>query len=204
MLSFPSCLLRSWEESHNALPKGLSSRSISGIERLICSGEGSLYGVSLDASKCFDRISLSDAIRAGTACGVPVQVLAPVIAFYIGHQRHTSVRHFLDKKKWNLSRGLIQGCSISVLLCCCVMRSWHEAVGPQICAYSFVDDRLLLTANSEVLSASWRASETWDHAHHWELNQKKSTQFCVRAPDGDSVLEKRAARRRNSVCLVRP
>ena len=156
------------------------------IERLICSGEGSLYGVSLDASKCFDRISLSDAIRAGTTCGVPMQVLAPVVAFYLGHQRHTSVRHFLDKKKWAISRGLIQGCSISVLLCCCVMRSWHEAVGPEICAYSFVDDRLLLTDNAEDLSASWRASEEWDHTHQWELNQKKSTHFVL-GPSMDAL-----------------
>ena len=152
------------------------------IERLICSGQGTLYGVSLDASKCFDRISLTDAIRAGSVCGVPQQILAPIASFYLCHRRHTSVRHFLDRKPWQISRGLIQGCSISVLLCCCVMRSWHESVGPEICAYSFVDDRILLSEAPGPLKAAWTNSEEWDRQHHWSLNQGKSTQFCLGPP----------------------
>ena len=155
------------------------------IEKIICTGAGSLYGVSLDASKCFDRVSLSDAIRAGLSCGVMPQVLAPIASFYLGHERHTSVRHYLDRNSWNISRGLIQGCSISVLLCCCVMRSWHEAVGPEICAYSFVDDRLLLSAEQQQLLVSWQASEEWDHSHQWSLNQDKSIHVCVGPPMGD-------------------
>ena len=149
------------------------------IERLVCTGQGSLYGVSLDAAKCFDRIALSDALKAGMSCAIPLELLAPVISFYLGHERHTSVRHFLDRRGWEVSRGLIQGCSISVLLTCCVLRSWHEAMGPNVSAFSYIDDRLLLSSESAQLEASWHHSERWDIERHWMLNQKKTIQFCV-------------------------
>ena len=54
------------------------------LENLVRSGKGSLYGVSLDASKCFDRISVSDAVRAGLSCDIPSGLLSGIASFYSG------------------------------------------------------------------------------------------------------------------------
>ena len=174
------------EEMLGGLPGRSSSAAVLSvylwIEQLIRTGQGSLYGISLDASKCFDRISISDAIRAGLSCDIPSGLLSGVASFYLGHQRYTSVRHFLDITPWTMSRGLIQGCSISVLLTCCVLKTWHEMMTPSVRSFSFVDDRLLLSQSSEHLSRTWTASELWDNNRHWVLNHEKTYQFSIGPP----------------------
>ena len=110
---------------------GLPGRSTDGaimrvflwVEQIARSRAGTLYGISLDASKCFDRISIWDALAAGAACGIPAWLLGGVGSFYLAHKRFTSIRQHIDPYPWKISRGLIQGCSVSVLLTCCVLKT---------------------------------------------------------------------------------
>ena len=135
------------------------------VERIIRTGEGRLFGISLDASKCFDRISVLDALRAGAACKFPSHLLAAIGSFYQVHERFTCIRQMLDTKSWSISRGIIQGCSVSVILTCCVLKTWHDLSLPGVLSLSFIDDRLLLSEDSEALSQNWTSSCRWDVTH---------------------------------------
>ena len=152
------------------------------VEQIARSRAGTLYGISLDASKCFDRISVWDALAAGAACGIPTRLLGGVGSFYLAHKRFTSIRQHLDPCSWEISRGLIQGCSISVLLTCCVLKTWHDISSPQATCFSFIDDRLILSSEPSPLTATWERSTEWDSEHHWQLNPGKTIQFTQGPP----------------------
>ena len=149
------------------------------IERIIRTGEGRLYGVSLDASKCFDRISVLDALRAGAACNFPAPFLAAIGSFYQAYKRFTSIRQMLDESSWSISRGVIQGCSVSVILTCCVLKTWHDLSCPGVLSLSFIDDRLLLSDDSEALELNWTRSQAWDVEHQWQVNSAKTIQVSL-------------------------
>ena len=151
------------------------------IESVIRQGRGCVLGVSLDAAKCFDRISVLDAVRAGEWCGIPRRFLQAIAAFYAQHQRHTSVRKHIDPQPWSLSRGLIQGCAASVLLTCCLLSTWHERIPKGVGTYSFIDDRLLFGQEARLVEEAWICSEAWNEQHGWAINPSKTVQFEVGA-----------------------
>ena len=152
------------------------------IEKIRLSSSSSVIcGISLDASKCFDKITWRDALLCGLDAGIHPGFMRALISFCMQHQRHTSIRSMLDENPWRISRGILQGCAASVLVTCTILRTWHHLSISGLFCYSFVDDRLLLGTSVSVLTRGWCESELWDIRHGWTLNASKTSVFAVGA-----------------------
>ena len=136
-----------------------------------------LYGVALDASKCFDRVRWGDLWRHLAQLSLPQPLLRAMKSFYATHARHTVIRGHLDVQSWKVSSGLLQGCPLSVLATVSLVATWHQCIPVPTLAQSFIDDRLLLSPNPHALSLSWKASETWNQLSGWKVNLDKTVAF---------------------------
>ena len=142
----------------------------------------SICGISLDASKCFDRIDWSQIANLACEQGVPHGIVRAVLSFYVSHKRYSSLGGKLDGVSWSLSRGLLQGCSLSVAFTLALVSRWHYALGAGIKSLSFVDDRILLSRTSGELEEAWQQSQMWDRSHGWRVNTSKTNVFAVGQP----------------------
>ena len=143
-------------------------------------------GITMDATKCFDKVPWPSALQVCLASGMPRPVLISLFDMYLHQKRHTTIRGCIDTNVWNLQKGILQGCPLSVLVLCCLVSSWHsclDELGSQIRAVSFVDDRLLVANTIDCLERAWNASLVWDTTHQWHLNPPKSAAFSVGLPD---------------------
>ena len=152
-------------------------------------------GIAMDATKCFDKVPWPSALSVCRSVGFP-DFLVALFDMYLGQKRHTSLRGYIDTCTWNLEKGILQGCPISVLVLCSLVSSWHsclDELGSHVRSVSFVDDRLLTATNHDQLLKAWSLSLDWDRRHHWVLNPKKSCAFSVGLPspqlsvEGDTV-----------------
>ena len=96
-------------------------------------------GISVDASKCFDRISWVHCLQVARQLGVPDGPLRGWAAMVLQQKRRTCLQARLDDKR------------CSVLLWCCVVASWHTCLGELARLVSCIDDRLILTGSEEEL-----------------------------------------------------
>ena len=163
------------------------------IEKLRLSGStASVCGISLDASKCFDKISWGDALRCGLEAGIQPGFMKGLVSYYMQHQRHTSIRSMIDEVPWRITRGIMQGCAASVLVTCTILRTWHQISSPGMYCFSFIDDRLLVGSSVTELARCWCNSEIWDVRHGWELNVSKTSVFAVGASSPSLSWQKQA------------
>ena len=115
------------------------------IEQLRRSPEKDTCVVSfVDASKCFDKIDLKDALQSGLACGIEPALLKGLMGLYLSLRRHTSLRMYVDRNHWVTKQGILQGCAASVLLTCCILKRLQKLCTPAVEGFSLIDDRLLI------------------------------------------------------------
>ena len=105
----------------------------------------SLYGIAVDASKCFDRIAWSQMWALLISVHAPPSVIRSMSSFYLAHSRHTHIRGTLDKVGWSVSSGLLQGCPLSVLCTVLLVSTWHISIPESVQGQSYIDDRLMLS-----------------------------------------------------------
>ena len=138
-----------------------------------------LLGVSLDASKCFDRIDWMQVAKLACEQGVSHGVVRAILSYYLVHKRYASLGGRMDGQAWQLSRGLLQGCSLSVAFTLSLVSHWHHSLGANIRSISFIDDRIMLAQSSEHLEEAWEISMQWDRSHGWAVNVCKTVGFAV-------------------------
>ena len=146
-----------------------------------------LFGISVDASKCFDRIRWSDAWSTLQELHAPHAILRAMSTFYLAHQRFTHVRGLLDPTPWDASCGLLQGCPLSVMTTLILVASWHVRFSPAILAKSYIDDRLLVSSSLRALRDAWSESLDWDRERGWEANLDKTVVFSTQGNSLDLI-----------------
>ena len=141
-----------------------------------------LHMLSLDASKCFDRITFESASREGRRCGLPSRLLGTLLGFWSVMIRSFSVGGYLDEVALLPQNGVPQGCPLSALLCNTIVQDWHGAIEHTPChTGAFLDDRVLWAHNHPDLLSGWEKSLEWERLQGWVLNTSKSCHIQVPA-----------------------
>ena len=135
-------------------------------------------GISLDASKCFDRIRWSALWTQLENYGVPKPILCSLSGFYLSHARHTIVRGIYDPEAWRVTAGLLQGCALSVACTVATVATWHKQL-QHTNNMSYIDDRLLTAPDSQMLVRAWKDSCNWDVQAGWVTNHRKTLCFSL-------------------------
>ena len=163
-------------------------------EAFACGLCPSVVGISLDASKCFDRIDWAQVAQLACDEGVNHGIIRAVLGFYTSHARYASLGGRMDGVPWVITRGLLQGCSLSVAFTLSLVSRWHYVLGNNLKTLSFVDDRIILARCGGDLSEGWQASQQWDREHGWQVNTAKTVGFVLGEEfpalnDGDDRIE---------------
>ena len=138
-------------------------------------GGGHAYLLTIDASKCFDRIERCSALGAASALGIPKTLLRALGMFWRQLERRFSVGGFLSSSVVTAANGLPQGDPLSVLLTNCVVEGWVRMLSPldaRLCAY--IDDRTVLTTSEAQMREAWSLTHRWEKQEHWQMNVGKS------------------------------
>ena len=107
--------------------------------------KGPLHVLSVDASKCFERIRFAHALGAGEDFGIPRATLRGVAAFLGMVTRIFSCGAYIDTLPVEPDNGLLQGDPMSVILCNVCVWQWMQAVQSKgVETFSFIDDRTLI------------------------------------------------------------
>eukprot|EP00971_Amphidinium_carterae_P332568 6466790-Amphidinium_carterae.1 len=137
-------------------------------------GTDPIFILSLDASKCFDRITHVSVLEAARECMIPVQLLGALAGFYSGVERYMSASGYISSDCFHPTNGIPQGCCFSALITNCLVHQWCQEMrnvgaNPQ----SFLDDRTIVTSSLESLQEAAAISHKWDCKNRWRLNVKK-------------------------------
>ena len=138
------------------------------------------FALTLDASKCFDRILPTHALSLADRWGVESGVLRGLGGFLMQVRRRFSCGGYPDQIDLCPLNGLLQGDPLSVLLCNYCVDDWVRTIEAEqppdthlkICA--FIDDRTILGDDLEQMLLAWEASKGWERQNGWECNEKKT------------------------------
>ena len=90
-----------------------------------------LFGVSFDFAKCFDRIPHGIMLRLVGEMGLPTELLRPIGAMYAGLRRRFRMGAFVGQS-FRSTNGILQGCPLSVVLLNALLSVWLEAVSQEV------------------------------------------------------------------------
>ena len=130
-------------------PQGRMLRFMLRIEQLIheaavSGSQQHLLFVSLDASKCFDRVIQHKTLEDARLFGLPLPALRGIGAHMRQLVRHFSCGGALDPNPVVPTSGLLQGDPYSVILCNVVVMTWvRETRREGVESTAFIDDRFL-------------------------------------------------------------
>ena len=140
-----------------------------------------LWGVVLDASKCFDSLAVASVCAIAEKLGVDAVLLSAISRWYISHERRVVVSQWIQRPV-KPKRGLLQGCPLSVALCSIWGLVWVEKVSvilgslpPQI-SYSnvYMDDMSFLASSRDKVELAMGFSGVYMAAWGIEINKSKS------------------------------
>ena len=109
-----------------------------------------LVGMSIDWSKCFDRVPQGIAFNLAEKQGLHPRVLQPLRGMYRDLRRRFVMAGHVGSE-FAASNGVIQGCPLSVLLLNLLMNTWARAVKAQTATATpkvYADDAGVLSQNS--------------------------------------------------------
>ena len=161
--------------------------------------------LSVDASKCFDRIRPTQALSLAAKHGLDTRTLRGIASFNLQLQRRFSCATELDAVGLTPTNGLLQGDPLSVLLCNLCIQDWHLAVTTEnqpvermghidappssVTTCAFIDDRTMVSSSYASLQQAWRKSVAWDKKTSWKVNVDKTHMMAVRAKQQERVGE---------------
>ena len=159
--------------------------------------------LSVDASKCFDRIRPTQALELAARHGLDPRTLRGIASFNLQLQRRFSCATVLDTVGLTPTNGLLQGDPMSVLLCNLCIQDWHRAVTKEnphaeapsdvlpspttVKTCAFIDDRTLVTTSYASMQQAWQNGVAWDAATSWKVNADKTHMLAVRAPNREPI-----------------
>ena len=156
-----------------------------------------VYVLTLDQSKCFDRINL-DALEAIVqkcniqSLRVGLHIYRQLSRIMFLHGEPTA--YVLKNPTANGLIGIPQGCPIATIYCNLLAVVWlhrMQAILPHATAFSYLDDRMILASSWSDLDAALQATIALDRSVGPELNAGKCA--CAHAPGAGRVRKKRPA-----------
>ena len=132
---------------HAWLPAALMCES---IWRLDPSFRNPIQRMSIDTEKFFDNVPPDKACESLLRTGFPASVVATWQFMIKNLQRFTSLNGSVSKTGFRSSLGILQGDPLSMLAAATMLGEWtNEIPHDNIFAKVFVDDRLMLSSNSQ-------------------------------------------------------
>ena len=109
-----------------------------------------LVGMSIDWSKCFDRVLQGIAFKLAERQGIHRRVLQPLRVMYCELRRRFVMAGHVGKE-FAASNDIIQGCLLSVLLLNLLMNTWAKSLKAGVTAMPqvYADDAGVLSKISE-------------------------------------------------------
>ena len=111
------------------------------VERALLEGSD-LAGVSLDYSKCFDRIPITIVLRLAERIGMDARLLKAIKGMFDQLQRRFRVNGAVGKP-FTSTNGILQGCPLSVIFLNLLICVWIRAVKEEVPGaelHAFADD----------------------------------------------------------------
>ena len=197
--------LHNWIQSW--IPKelhgGLSKRStvtatapvLTAVARATADNEP-VVGVSLDYTACFDRIDVKLGLELLQRLGLPDRITKPLLYLY-DHMQRTCRVGAACSDFFHASMGIIQGCSMSVLMLNSIMSVWvwwvKDQLGtPQLRQAKtvlsvYLDDRNIVSQSAGVLAQILEKSRHFDQLINSELNTKKCQIYASSISDASEI-----------------
>ena len=162
-----------WAEFEECIAGGIPSRSsapgilniLNQLEEAIekhHSEEGFNYWglLSLDASKCFDKIHQLGAMQTSLQYGIPQYTIQPLSAFLLQVERHFSAAGLYDVQALRPTNGLLQRDPLSVVICNILVSSWAKEISEASAEpFAYIDDRTIIAHQPSDLEKAWQASQ---------------------------------------------
>ncbi|CAE7451987.1 unnamed protein product [Symbiodinium natans] len=165
------------------LTGGLKGRSASQAHESLHESlqNSTLFGAKLDIAKCFDHVSVPQALHVWQVLGAPESVTTVLSTFYASQVKTMEWQGVSAKNAFSCKRGLLQGCPCSGALLAGLMATWvhHlKATGPTVHFSVFADDRTLWSDTLGNLQKAVAESDIIDKVFGFNLNGKKCEFFC--------------------------
>ena len=158
--------------------------------------EEPFIGVSLDYTACFDRIDINLGVELLKRLGLPNAITQPLLFMYQNMQRTCRVGAACSEF-FHAQSGIIQGCSMSVLILNAIMSVWvwwtKREVGDAALQRSkvllsiYLDDRNIVSACPQILAQILKKSKDFDALINSELNPKKCQIYANTGVDTTAV-----------------
>ena len=146
---------------------------------------GAVHGLTVDWSKCYDRLPLDALEAVATAAGVPPAIWKPMLAAYRlprlvradGLGGHARVPRC----------GLAPGCPAATDWLALVMHCWSARLrqqAPALITRTYVDDLSAYTSDQgtpEDVAVAWAVTQDFGAAFHVQLNPNKCLRYSTAA-----------------------
>jgi hypothetical protein len=152
-------------------------------------------GVSLDFTACFDRIVVQLAIGALQQRGLSPLVCRALSGFYDDLNRIVRVGSAASSVPEKAAIGILQGCSLSILLLNGLMATWvsdvqahlTEAERRRVVLSVYLDDRNITADTLATLRCVLNVTDTFDANIGAELNRGKCQLYCTQQVATDAL-----------------
>jgi len=144
---------------------------------------GSLFGLSLDYGKCFDRIPVHIVMELAIAAGMPQRLVKPLRSLYARLTRRFRVGRGIGQE-FKSTNGIIQGCPLSVILLNLLVNVWARAVKaevPAACPSGYADDTGATSSKLEPMQGVLNVTGHFAKLTGQVLNAGKSHSWCTSA-----------------------
>eukprot|EP00971_Amphidinium_carterae_P352885 6492762-Amphidinium_carterae.1 len=143
--------------------------------------EAEYHMLTLDATKCFDRIQQVEALELALKHQMMPSTVSGLGGFLLVHHRRFSSGGLLDQHSIFPTNGFLQGDALSAVSCNFECHEWaydvqtsNENPDEHVIPQAFLDDRTITTDCFEWLVNAWQRSLDWDTKHKWLVNASKT------------------------------
>ena len=150
---------------------------------------GSLFGISLDYGKCFDRVPVNIVLDLALEAGLPPKLVTPLRSLYKKMVRRFRVGSGVGQE-FRATNGIIQGCPLSVVLLNLLVHVWVQAVKAEVPAalpFGYADDTGATSVEPTHIQKVLDITGQFAQVTGQVLNASKSHCWSTHASDRDQL-----------------
>jgi len=158
------------------------------LEQALLSGQ-ELSGMSLDYSKCFDRVPIEIVLEVAERCGMDAGIMRAMRAMY-KQLRRRFVLNGAVGKPFQSTNGILQGCPLSIVFLNLLVHTWATAVkeeAPEADPSGYADDTGAVVESAADLQPVANTTDEFAKLTGQKLNVEKSKCWST-ASEGESAL----------------
>jgi hypothetical protein len=158
------------------------------IEDALLQGS-SLFGLSLDYGKCFDRIPVHIVLELARMRGMSPRLLVPLTSLYANLTRRFRFGGALGKQ-FKSTNGIIQGCPLSVILLNLLVDVWAKSLKsevPSAIPVGYADDTGIISQEASAMQSTMNLTGAFASLTGQCLNAKKSHYWNTCLGDDNEV-----------------